>query len=761
MNNPLNPKRWSPLADYALLIGSGAGAVASIATQNAAAATVPMTALVAMGLLNRRRIDRYLKYSDENLAILEGQVVTEISILNEQISALPTPETLNQIQRSAMAYSDRAITQFSEVLNQTQHEMHRRLGELESPDLSHLYQDVAQLQDQYTYACTTIANLSKQLERLSHLPRVEATEADVSQLKTEIMQLRVNLETFGSESKTAQATLQDAVRHLDRRLRQLPSGSDPNMLKGEVRELVRAVSDLVPRREFTTLSEKMQTLQDSQESLQQTLDRLRSAQDNASQNGHVETAGADLKSLQAELLSLTENFSQMEGRLEDIAVPFDITSEIRGTTATYLSGLQWQLAVLEQQTQELQKRQSGLVDALPEQLTPGQPQSQAAANENLQWLTALRGESDRENLTAIDRALFQALDEVSERLVVVWPWSTAISLDKSLVERFTEILEKGCRLEIGWCHPGDRYEGRLLKIISQQWHLTTAQRQLLKSTLNQLLPLKQKYPNLFSFKILGTDEQFLVCDRDYAIVGLEALPASSSTFPTLDLRLKTTDDNVIEKLLYRFDNPDALPEDAAAYFNRAVTRYDLRDPNGAIGDFNHVLRLNPEDAIALNNRGLIWAEKKQHQRALEDFDAALKIDNQLYAAYCNRGWVLMNQGEAEAAIANFDQAIQANPASAIPYFYRGTTRQRMGDTANAISDFTQAIQKNNQIALPYCYRGAAYQHQDDIIRAIADLETAASLLHGQGDHRSLSQVTQVLSELKQTKVSQPLELHSA
>ncbi|MDB9529909.1 hypothetical protein PN498_28240 [Oscillatoria sp. CS-180] len=766
MNNLLNQRRWSPLADYALLIGSGAGAVASIATQNAAAATVPMTALVAMGLLNRRRIDRYLERSEENLAILEGQVITEFSILNEQISALPTPESINQIQRSAMAYSDRTITQFSEVLNQTQVEMRQRLSELESPDLSNLYQDVAQLQDQYTYACTTIANLSKQLERLSHLPRVEATEADVSQLKTELMQLRVNLESFGSESKTAQATLQDAVRHLDRRLRQIPNNTDPNMLKGEVRELVRAVSDLVPRREFATLSEKMITLQEGQESLRQTLDRFRSAQEAATHNGHVPTEeGTDLETLQADLVSLSEHFTQMEGRLQDLAVPFDITSEIRGTTATYLSGLQWQLSALEQQTQELQERQKMLVgppnNPLLSNLSPVQDAVNKSADTSLQWLMALRGSTESENWSMIDRALFQALDEVSERLVIVWPWSSAVSLDERLVERFTEILSGGCRLEIGWCHPGDRHEGRLLKTISRQWHLTTAQRRLLKSTLNKLLPLKQEYPDLFSFKILGTDEQFLVCDRKYAVVGLEALPAASSTFPELDLRVKTTESSVIEQLLHRFDNPDALPEDATAYFNRAVTRYDLRDPDGALSDFAQVLRLNPKDAVALNNRGLIWAEKKQYQHALDDFDHALSVDDQLFAAYCNRGWLLMSQGKTDQAIADFDAGININDSSAIPHFYRGTTRQRTGDIMGAIADFTHAIQKNNQIALPYCYRGAAYQRQGDIIRAISDLETAASLLHAQGDHRSLTQVTQVLSSLKQADLPHPLTLHSA
>lgn len=765
VNNPINSSRWSPIADYALLLGSGAGAIASIATQNAAAAaTVPMTALVAMGLLNRRRIDRYLKQTDENLATLEGQMVTEVSILSEQVSALPSPEAINQLQRSALEHSDRVMVQFSEILGQTRQEFQQRIEEIESPDLSHLYQETAQLQSQFSSVSKALSNLNQQLERLAQQPRMEAAEAEVTHLKTEIMQLRVSLESLNSESKTAQSSLQDAISHLDRRLRQVPTNADPNLLKSEVRELIKAISDLVPRREFAALAEKISATQSEQDNLRETLERLRTTQDVAAQNGYVATSplNEEVQSLKAELLDLAENLQQqVETRLAAISAPTDIASEVQKTTATHFSGLQWQLFQLEQQTQDLVQRQRELT-AAPADSTPAASLPANAAHTSPQWLMALRGDRPATADSKIDQALFQALNQVSQRLVLVWPWSAAVELDERLIKQFTDILERGCRLEIGWCHPGDRHEGRLLKSITQQWQLTTEQRQLLRSTLNQLLPLKHQYPDHFSFKILGTQEQFLVCDRRYAIVSLKSLPAASSTFPELDLRVQTADTDVIAQLLDRFDNPNALPEDATAYFNRAITRYDLQDPAGAIADYAQVLRLNPSDAVTLNNRALIWVERKHYQRALEDFDLALHIDPYQFAARCNRGWLLMKQGQAELAIVDFDQAIQAELSSPIPYFYRGMARQRLGDSLGAITDFTRAIQLNGQVALLYCYRGAVYQRQGDITRAVYDLEFAAELLQAQGNHRSLTQVNQVLASLRQqTGSTQPVELRSA
>lgn len=739
--------------------------MASLATQNVAVATVPMTALVAMGLLNRRRIDQFIQHSDDAIADLEGQLVSEVSVLSEQVSALPSPEAITQLQRSAMAYSDRNTTYCIESIDRTERELHQRIDNLTAPDLSSLHQETADLRDQYTDLRTSVSNVSKQVERLSHLPRMEATETDVSQLKTEVMQLRVSLESLSSESKTSQATLQDAVRHLDRRLRQVPNGADPNMLKGEVRELIKAVSDLVPRRDFLALTEKLQTVQDSQEHLRKTLDHLRSLPEGSGQPHLAPPPTSEIKQFKVDVGALAGRLQQVESRLEDIAVPFDITAEIRGTTATYLSSLQWQLSMLEQQAQALMQQQQGWDgvphSSLPRPLPPLPAASPADSKRNCEWLMALRGQSHEQGWSIIDQALFQALDEVSERLVLVWPWSASVELDSRLVGRLAELLASGCRLEIGWCHPGDRHQGRLLKSIAQQWRLTTSQRRLLKSTLNLLLPLKQQYPDRFSFKILGTTEQFIICDQSYAVIGLQSLPANSSAFPELDLRVKTTDTSVIAHLLQRFEHPDSLPEDADAYFNRAVTRYDLRDAEGAIADYGQVLRLKPDDAVALNNRGLIWAEKKQYQRALDDFDHALSKQGDLFAARCNRGWLQMHRGHLDQAIADFSQAIPSQINAAIPYFYRGQARQNLGDSLGAIADFTQAIQKNPRAALAYCYRGAAYQRQGDINRAIHDLETAASLMHAQGDNRSLAQVTQVLASLKQVELTQPIALHSA
>lgn len=758
------------MRDSALVLGAGAGAAVSVATQQAAAATLPVTLLVALGLFERRRVAQRVEALDLKMGALASNTTQQLNRIEAQVTAQPTPETINNLQRAAMAHSDRAVVRISQALERTQQEVERKIETIERPDLSHLYQDMAQLQDQYTYVCSTLNNLKIQVQRLSSLPRLEATETDVSQLKTELMQLRVNVESLGSESKTAQTTLQDAIRHLDRRLRQVPNGSDPNLLKGEVRELIKAVAELVPRRDFAALGEKFNTLQNEQDSLRKHLHTLRLTEESthltAHNNGSHGGATKPLKELETEVTQLSGMVGRIETRLDDISVPFDITTEIRGTTATYLSSLQWQLATLEQTSQELMQRyQLMSTPSEPGQLPhfiPASPPATPSPSGN-EWLIAFPIGNDNADRwdTTVNQALLKALDQAQDRVVMVWPWSPSAQLDAELLVRFREVLERQCRLEIGWCHPGDRHQGFLVRGIRQSWNLTTVLHQRLKQALKQLLPLKQRYPDHFTFKILGTDEQFLVCDRTHAIVGLEALPAASTALPNLDVRLRTTETAVIDRLLQRFDDPTLTAKDVMAYFNRAGTRYDLNDLEGAIADYSHLVKLQPEDTLALNNRGVIWVDRQQFHHALADFNQTLTLAPKNWAARCNRGWVNFQQGHYESAIGDWTAAIECEPTSAIPYCYRGQAHQKQGDFSAAIADQTAAIRRAPQMALPYCYRGAIYQQQQQYPAAIADLESAASILHAQGEHRMLAQITQALASLKKSTAAPAMAVTAA
>jgi len=60
------------------------------------------------------------------------------------------------------------------------------------------------------------------------------------------------------------------------------------------------------------------------------------------------------------------------------------------------------------------------------------------------------------------------------------------------------------------------------------------------------------------------------------------------------------------------------PDDAAAHYNRAVTKANLKDNRGAINDFDKALELNPRYADAFAGRGQSKARQDDHKGALQD-----------------------------------------------------------------------------------------------------------------------------------------------
>jgi serine/threonine protein kinase/tetratricopeptide (TPR) repeat protein len=91
------------------------------------------------------------------------------------------------------------------------------------------------------------------------------------------------------------------------------------------------------------------------------------------------------------------------------------------------------------------------------------------------------------------------------------------------------------------------------------------------------------------------------------------------------------------------------PDNASLLFNRAFAR-TREDKEGALSDYDHVLKLDPLNASAWNNRGLLKGHAKQYEKALSDFDEAIRL-NPKAMYYTNRAAVydkLKRPKDAEA-----------------------------------------------------------------------------------------------------------------
>ncbi|WP_295613572.1 phospholipase D-like domain-containing protein [Chamaesiphon sp. GL140_3_metabinner_50] len=152
------------------------------------------------------------------------------------------------------------------------------------------------------------------------------------------------------------------------------------------------------------------------------------------------------------------------------------------------------------------------------------------------------------------RQLFlDALQQSRSRLILVCPWLTKYAINSDVIELMRAALKRGVSLEIGWGHLKDVDNNRaylsqaeLLK--SNDWHY---------NALPGLSELQIEYDRLLKLKVLGTHEKFLVCDRQFAMLGSHNYLTSDTKSSEREVGLKTDNPEIIDKLIELFDRAEA------------------------------------------------------------------------------------------------------------------------------------------------------------------------------------------------------------
>ncbi|PSB55106.1 phospholipase D-like domain-containing protein [Chamaesiphon polymorphus] len=152
------------------------------------------------------------------------------------------------------------------------------------------------------------------------------------------------------------------------------------------------------------------------------------------------------------------------------------------------------------------------------------------------------------------RAIFlAALQSAKKRLILVCPWLTDFAVTQDVRDLIKAALERGVSIEIGWGHLKDVDNDRA----------QLSKEELLKSSdwaynaVPWLYKLKLEYDQLLQLKILGTHEKFLVCDRQFAMVGSHNYMTSNISSSEREVGIKTDSPELIEKLIQLFDSIEA------------------------------------------------------------------------------------------------------------------------------------------------------------------------------------------------------------
>jgi tetratricopeptide (TPR) repeat protein len=142
---------------------------------------------------------------------------------------------------------------------------------------------------------------------------------------------------------------------------------------------------------------------------------------------------------------------------------------------------------------------------------------------------------------------------------------------------------------------------------------------------------------------------------------------------------------------------ESIPENTALrvddYIASAAQKYEKKDYQGALADYNLASQLQPNDAIVFNYRGYLkyWA-LKDLKGGLADYSRAIQLDPNLAIAYYNRGYLKEHRGkDVRGALVDYNRAIDIDPNNPIVYYRRGNLQERIGNIQGALADYNRAI----------------------------------------------------------------------
>jgi tetratricopeptide (TPR) repeat protein len=180
------------------------------------------------------------------------------------------------------------------------------------------------------------------------------------------------------------------------------------------------------------------------------------------------------------------------------------------------------------------------------------------------------------------------------------------------------------------------------------------------------------------------------------------------------------------------------------YFERAVT-YGCDQPDEALRNYDHCIRLQPKMHFAYYNRSNIYRLRQNFSAALADLDTAIRIDVQYACAYYFRSITRFRVGDTESALSDVETMLRLDPSLASGYAWRGYLLQLRGDTDKAAADYAEALRLEPDPYNGYTDAAELHERAGDRVGARIWLKM---LLAMQPDHPNAAQIRERLNTLR-------------
>ncbi len=689
------------------------GSVTSAIAQQFLYATTPLSFAVAIGLLNRRRLQAQQEDNSQRLGNFD-QLRQEVTQLRQQATTMPPPEIITGMERQ-QRQQQQVMEEMTGYVKSAYSMMGSRLVKLEEQDYDAIAQDISRLRAAHGSIHTLLDNMQASLQEMTTREQVEGVERAIAQLQQKVKQVDHQFQHLDDKMTPALSHLQTQFEQLAQP--PVPANKTADFGEERLNEIINLMADLVPRRDWNTISAQVQSLQrryQSQSERDQQLDQK-------------------LGALQQQLSkSKDDSLEPLHRRWQ--AILEAVQDKIQALPNS---------ADLESVLEEMLHRR---LQAFPAQATPHQLLIDLPVEASGGNAVANTPAASPRPATCSRLALEEALQQAEDRVVLTWPWAASYQLEASLAQQLTTFLESGKSLFVGWCSQRSHQGAHFLPPIRQTWSLDASSPAVRHATLQYFLQLKRRYPKSLHFKLLEAGENFLIVDRAQAVVGIDHPLIPAAKTQTLGLKIRTTSASTINALIERYTHSEQISSRAELGWRQAMVQYDLGEGVAAAAELDRLLAAAPDDAVAYNMRGILRYGQRDYDAALGDLSQAIQVDPDLGSPYCNRGFLRHKQRDIEGAIADFEQAVQLMPVSVIPLFYRGRAWESLNQFTLALKDYNAAHALAPDSAIVLYRRALVHQHLQQLPQAQNDLNTAAWNFIHQDNPSAARRCLQVLKQ---------------
>lgn len=136
------------------------------------------------------------------------------------------------------------------------------------------------------------------------------------------------------------------------------------------------------------------------------------------------------------------------------------------------------------------------------------------------------------------------------------------------------------------------------------------------------------------------------------------------------------------------------------FYKRGLVKTNYGNIEGAIKDFEYVMKNHPEEAAAYTYRGYIYKNQGNVNKALNDFNRAIKLfegkdDLDIVYPYYYRAGIKENNGDLDAALADYSKIEKIDPADSGALLGKAMVLKKLGKKSEATEYFNKVIQVGN------------------------------------------------------------------